>query len=92
VGLINLKSGDAGTDGACEDLYAKLTASGLDVLYDDTSERAGSKFATAELIGLPWQLVVGPKGLAEGAVELKNRATGEKQSLSMDSAISKLIG
>jgi prolyl-tRNA synthetase len=92
VGLINLKSGDAGTDGACEDLYAKLTAAGLDVLYDDTSERAGSKFATADLVGLPWQLVVGPKGLAEGAVELKNRASGEKHTLSMDSALSKLIG
>ncbi|MCT8974382.1 proline--tRNA ligase [Microbaculum marinisediminis] len=92
VGLINLKSGDAATDGTCEDLYAKLTAAGLDVLYDDTAERAGSKFATAELIGLPWQLVVGPKGLAEGSVELKNRATGEKQSLSVDSALARLIG
>ena len=92
VGLINLKSGDAATDGTCEDLYAKLTAAGLDILYDDTAERAGSKFATAELIGLPWQLVVGPKGLAEGSVELKNRATGEKQSLSVDSALARLIG
>ena len=92
AGLINLKSGDAATDGACEDLYAKLTAAGLDVLYDDTGERAGSKFATAELIGLPWQLVVGPKGLADGTVELKNRATGEKQSLSMDSALARLTG
>jgi len=90
VGLINLKSGDAATDGACEDLYAKLTAAGLDVLYDDTGERAGSKFATAELIGLPWQLVVGPKGLAGGTVELKNRATGETESLSMESALSRL--
>lgn len=92
VGLINLKSGDAATDGACDDIYAKLTAAGLDVLYDDTDERAGSKFATAELIGLPWQLIVGPRGLAEGAVELKNRASGEKQSLSIDSALSQLTG
>jgi prolyl-tRNA synthetase len=92
VGLINLKSGDAATDGACDDIYAKLTAAGLDVLYDDTDERAGSKFATAELIGLPWQLIVGPRGLAEGTVELKNRASGEKQSLSIDSALSQLTG
>ncbi|MEJ8574641.1 proline--tRNA ligase [Microbaculum marinum] len=92
VGLINLKSGDAATDAACEDLYAKLTGAGRDVLYDDTGERAGSKFATAELIGLPWQLIVGPKGLAAGEVELKNRATGERRSLSADSAVSKLAG
>ena len=82
--------GDAATDGACDDIYTKLTAAGLDVLYDDTDERAGSKFATAELIGLPWQLIVGPRGLAEGTVELKNRASGEKQSLSIDSALSRL--
>jgi len=90
VGLINLKSGDAATDGACEDLYAKLTAAGLDVLYDDTDGRAGAKFATADLIGLPWQLIVGPKGLAEGTIELKNRATGERESLSPDSALARL--
>jgi prolyl-tRNA synthetase len=92
LGLINLKSGDAATDGACEDLYGKLTKAGLDVLYDDTDERAGSKFATAELIGLPWQLIVGPRGLAEGTVELKNRASSEKQSLSIDSALARLTG
>jgi len=90
VGLINLKSGDAATDGACEDLYAKLSAAGRDVLYDDTGERAGSKFATMELIGLPWQLIVGPKGLADGTVEVKNRASGERQSLSLESALSRL--
>ncbi|WP_422023296.1 proline--tRNA ligase [Pyruvatibacter mobilis] len=92
VGLINLKSGDADTDAACEDVYAKLTGAGVEVLYDDRDERAGGKFATMDLIGLPWQLVIGPRGLKSGVVELKNRATGEKEELSLDAALSKLIG
>ncbi len=92
VGLVNLKVGDAATDGACEDIYAKLGAAGVEVLYDDTDERAGAKFATMDLIGLPWQLIVGPKGLAQGTVELKSRATGERQSISIDSALARLTG
>jgi prolyl-tRNA synthetase len=92
VGLINLKSGDADTDAACEDVYGKLTGAGVEVLYDDRDERAGGKFATMDLIGLPWQLVIGPRGLKSGVVELKNRATGEKEELSLDAALSKLIG
>ncbi|WP_422363000.1 proline--tRNA ligase [Pyruvatibacter mobilis] len=92
VGLINLKSGDADTDAACEDVYGKLTSAGVEVLYDDRDERAGGKFATMDLIGLPWQLVIGPRGLKSGVVELKNRATGEKEELSLDAALSKLIG
>ena len=68
AGLLNLKSGDAATDAACGDLYAKLKAAGIDVLYDDTDERAGGKFATADLIGLPYQLIVGPKGVKAGEV------------------------
>jgi len=92
VGLINLKSGDAGTDAACEDLYAKLTNAGLDVLYDDRDERAGGKFATMDLIGLPWQLTVGPRGLKNGTVELKRRATGEKEELTIDAALNRLTG
>jgi prolyl-tRNA synthetase len=90
VGLINLKVGDAATDAACLDLLAKLEAAGKDVLYDDTDARAGGKFATADLIGLPWQLIVGPKALAEGNVELKRRVTGERQVLSIDAALSLL--
>ncbi len=90
VGLANLKAGDAAVDAACEDLYAKLAAAGKDVLYDDTDERPGSKFATMDLIGLPWQLVVGPKGLASGTVELKRRATGERETLSAESALARL--
>ncbi len=92
VGLINLKSGDAATDGACEDLYRNLQDAGLDVLYDDREERAGAKFADMDLIGLPWQLIVGPKGVAKGLVELKNRATGEREELSVESAMAKLLG
>ena len=92
VGLVNLKPGDAAVDAACEDLYAKLTGQGIDVLYDDTDERAGSKFATMELIGLPWRLVVGPKGLAAGTVELKRRAGGAAEQLSPESALAAIIG
>ncbi len=90
VGIINLKSGDADTDAACERVYGELGNAGLDVLYDDTDERAGGKFATMDLIGLPKQLVIGPRGLKEGQVELKDRKTGEKQSLSLDEAINQL--
>ena len=92
VGLVNLKSGDAETDAACEALYAKLEAAGVTVLYDDTEERAGAKFSTMDLIGLPWQLVVGPRGLKSGTVELKRRATGEKEELSAEAALAKIVG
>lgn len=91
VGLINLKSGDAETDAACEDLYAKLEAAGIDVLYDDTAERAGAKFSNMDLIGLPYQMVIGPRGLKEGEAEIKNRATGEKETLPLDAAVNKLV-
>jgi prolyl-tRNA synthetase len=90
VGLLNLKAGDAATDTACEDLYGKLMSAGTEVLYDDTEERPGSKFATMDTIGIPWQLVVGPKGLASGTVELKRRATGERATLSPADALARL--
>ncbi len=90
VGLINMKVGDEACDRICEELYAKLQAAGKDVLYDDTDQRAGGKFATADLIGLPWQLVVGPRGVANGEVELKNRASGERASLSVADALNRL--
>ena len=90
VALINLKSGDAACDGVCESLYASLGAAGIEVLYDDRDERAGVKFADADLIGVPWQLVVGPKGVAAGVVELKSRHSGEKQELSVESALARL--
>ena len=90
VGLVNLKAGDAASDAACETLYAKLDAAGVTELYDDTAERAGVKFSTMDLIGLPWQIVVGPRGLANGVVELKNRASGERVELAPDDAVAKL--
>ncbi|MBU0723712.1 MAG: proline--tRNA ligase [Alphaproteobacteria bacterium] len=92
VGLVNLKAGDADCTRVCDDLYAKLNAAGVEVLYDDRDERPGPKLAGMDLIGLPWQLVVGPRGLQNGLVEIKNRRTGEKHELSIDSALSKLIG
>ncbi|MBS0298280.1 MAG: proline--tRNA ligase [Proteobacteria bacterium] len=90
VQLINLKTGDAACDSACQGAYEALTKAGKAVLYDDTDDRPGAKFATADLIGTPWQLVIGPKGLAAGEVELKRRATGEKTSQSLDAALNRL--
>ncbi|MDR3515365.1 MAG: proline--tRNA ligase [Azospirillaceae bacterium] len=91
VGLVNLKSGDAGTDALCVDLYHKLQAQGTEVLYDDRDERPGAKFADMDLIGVPWQLVVGPRGLKSGVVELKRRGTAEKHELSPESALARLL-
>ena len=90
VAILNLKQGDADTDAACEALYRGLTAKGVDVLYHDLDERPGAKFATADLIGMPWQVMVGPKGLAEGKVELKRRADGSRELLSPDDALARL--
>nr|WP_047166984.1 proline--tRNA ligase [Sphingomonas sp. Y57] len=92
VGLINMRADDARCAAAADDLYAKLEAAGIETLYDDRDERGGAKFATMDLIGLPWQIVVGPKGLDKGVVELKRRATGEKVELSVEDAIAKVKG
>lgn len=92
VGLLNLKPGDAATDAACDTIYAELVSRKIDVLYDDTDERPGSKFATADLIGLPWQIIVGPKGLANGMVELKRRADGSRETLPIAAALARVIG
>jgi prolyl-tRNA synthetase len=89
IALINLKSGDAKTDAACADLYAKLENTGKDVLYDDRDERPGAKFATADVIGIPWQVVIGPRGLDKGVVEVKNRATGIKEELSAEAVVNR---
>jgi len=88
--ILNLKQGGADTDPACEGLYAELTAKGVETLYDDRDERAGAKFATADLIGIPWQILVGPRGLAEGKVEVKRRADGERQVMSPADAIARV--
>lgn len=93
IGLINLKPGDGPTDALCDDLYTTLNAAGVEVLYDDRAdERAGAKFATMDLIGLPWQVVVGPKGAAKGVVELKARATGERDEITPEALLSRFIG
>jgi prolyl-tRNA synthetase len=87
VAILNLKQGSAETDTACEQLYRDLTAKGIEVLYHDLDERPGAKFATADLIGIPWQVLIGPKGMAEGKVEVKNRASGERESMSPAAAV-----
>lgn len=84
VALINMKPGDPGCDTLCEKLLAAYEAAGREVLYDDTDNRAGAKFATADLIGLPWQVIVGPRGVGEGTVEVKNRRTGEREVKKID--------
>lgn len=90
VGIVNVKQGDATSDKACEDLYSALSAAGIETLYDDREERAGGKFATMDLIGCPWRITVGPRGLKSGVVELTNRATGESEEIAPDLVISKL--
>jgi prolyl-tRNA synthetase len=92
VMILNLKQGDGATDAMCETLYRDLTARGVDVLYNDLDERPGSKFATGDLIGIPWQILVGPKGLAEGKVEVKCRADGSRQLLSPADAVVHVAG
>jgi prolyl-tRNA synthetase len=87
VSILNLKAGDAACDAACEALYQTLQAAGKDVLYDDTDERAGAKFSTHDLIGIPVQVVIGPKGVAEGKVEVKIRATGERHSVAPEAVL-----
>src|SRR4051812_24248642 len=90
VVILNLKQGAPETDAACEALYAELNAKGVEALYDDTDQRAGAKFAAADLIGVPWQILVGPKGLAEGKVEMKRRSTGERELLPLGDVTARL--
>jgi prolyl-tRNA synthetase len=92
AGIINLKPGDKTCDGACDDIYGKLAKAGIEALLDDREARAGAKFADMDLIGLPWQVVAGPRGLEKGMVELKNRKSGERQEISIESAINRLAG
>ena len=90
VGIVNLKQGDEAADAACEQIYAALNMVGLEPLYDDRKERAGGKFATMDLIGLPWRITVGPRGLANGVVELTSRRSGESEELPPEDAVKKL--
>ena len=90
VGIVNLKQGDAEADAACDSLCKSVAALGLEALYDDRDERAGGKFATMDLIGLPWRITVGPRGLKNGAVELTSRRTGESVELPPAEAIERI--
>jgi len=90
VGIVNLKQGDAKADAACEELYKAVAALGLEPLYDDTEERAGAKFATMDLVGLPWRITVGPRGLKNGVVELTSRRTGQSEELPPEKAVEKI--
>ncbi|MFQ5773205.1 MAG: proline--tRNA ligase [Kiloniellaceae bacterium] len=92
VGLVNIKADDGPCAKVCEETYAKLRAAGVEVLYDDRDERAGTKFADMDLIGLPWQVIIGPRGLEKGVVELKRRQGGERHELSLESALARLTG
>jgi prolyl-tRNA synthetase len=91
VGLINLKPGDETTDEVAEGLMVRLEHAGISVLYDDIDQRAGAKFASMDLVGIPWQLIVGPRGAQSGEVEIKRRATGARETLSIDAAINRLV-
>ncbi len=90
VGLVTMRGDDEPTVAAADDLYARMTEAGVETLYDDRDERGGVKLGSMDLIGLPWQLILGPRGIASGTVELKNRRTGEKEELSVDSALARL--
>jgi prolyl-tRNA synthetase len=90
--VLNLRVGDAGCDAVCEQAYKALSDAGIDPLYDDRDDRPGAKFAATDLVGIPWQLIVGPKGVADGVVELKRRSTGERQTLPLEAALKAITG
>jgi prolyl-tRNA synthetase len=90
IGLINIKSGDAEADAACDKLYKGLTAKGKDVLYDDRNAPGGAKFAAMDLIGLPWQVIIGPRGLKDGVAEIKNRKTGARENVALDAVVERM--
>ncbi|MBP6986026.1 MAG: proline--tRNA ligase [Alphaproteobacteria bacterium] len=91
VGIINLRQGDSACDAACEQFYQQMQDIGIEALYDDRNERAGVKFADMDLIGLPWQLIIGPKGLEAGTVEIKNRSTGIREDVKVDEVMEILV-
>jgi prolyl-tRNA synthetase len=88
--ILNLKQGGADTDAACEHLYRALNSRGVEVLYDDSDQRPGAKFAAADLVGIPYQVLIGPKGLAEGKIEIKRRADGSREVMSPADALERL--
>jgi prolyl-tRNA synthetase len=90
VGLVTMRADDEATNAAADAIYTQLTGAGIETLYDDRDERGGVKLGSMDLIGLPWQLIVGPRGIAAGTVELKRRSTGEREELSLESALARL--
>jgi prolyl-tRNA synthetase len=90
VGLVTMRGDDTASVAAADGIYARLTEAGVETLYDDRDDRGGAKLAAMDLIGLPWQLIIGPRGLAAGTVELKNRRSGEREELSIESALARL--
>jgi prolyl-tRNA synthetase len=92
VVVINMKPGDAACDTISEKLYASLGNAGKDVLYDDSDDRAGTKFATADLIGVPVQIIVGPRSAAAGEVEVKDRKTGAREVMTLEAALNRATG
>ena len=92
AGLISMRPKDDATAAACDAAYAAMGAAGMDVLYDETGDRAGAKFGRMDLIGLPWQVIIGPKAVEKGVVELKERATGDRSEMPIGEAIAKMMG
>ena len=92
VGLLNLKMGDKRAETIAESIYHKLSQENVEVLYDDRDERAGTKFADMDLIGLPWQLIIGNRSVEAGTVEVKNRRTGEREELPIAAALERVVG
>ena len=90
VAIVTMRQDDEASAGAAAQIYDTLQAAGVDVLYDDRDERGGAKLAGMDLMGLPWQVIIGPRGLAQGVVELKNRRTGDREELSIESAMARL--
>ena len=90
AGIVNVKQGDSATDAACEALYGRMVSAGIETLYDDREERPGAKFATMDLIGLPWRITVGPRGLAKGKVELRCRRTGQGEEMEPEAVVGRL--
>jgi prolyl-tRNA synthetase len=90
VGILNLNVNDKACTQLCEDLYHKLLQADIEVLYDDREMGPGAKFADMDLIGLPWQVIIGPRSVASGQCELKDRRTGETLALSFENALEQL--
>jgi prolyl-tRNA synthetase len=90
VGLVTMRADDQPSTAAADQIYAQLNAAGVETLYDDRDERGGVKLGSMDLIGLPWQVIVGPRGIGSGTVELKHRSTGKREELSLESALARL--